>query len=128
MNLKQIERLEETLKAELQADLDAIRRVKRLLKEQGGKARSPRSQPILAALKSEKPPTGQPLTNGESAETKVRAVIQKQAGRFGLADLAKALPDVKRSTISGVLFREQGKTVNVIVKGQGRRVGVYEKM
>ena len=74
------------------------------------------------------PPPDNSESNGDGVETIIRAAIQRLTGQFGLSDLTKALPDVNRSTISGVLHREQGKTVRVIIKGQGRRLGVYERM
>ena len=116
--------LEKAVDGKYEADKAAIRHVLKLCRQHGISptgGKSPRSEPDNHSA-----PQG--ATNGDGAETQIRAAILRQSGQFGLQDLVKTLPDINRSTISGVLYREQGKTVRVLVKGQGRRLGVYEKM
>src|SRR5580704_8952530 len=106
MNLKQIEKLEESLKAELAADLEAIRRVKRLLK-QGGKGigknkreasseNGERNQLVNFSGGSELIDVKQ--FADDRIETRIHSAIQRQTGQFGLADLVKLCPDINRST------------------------------
>ncbi len=136
MNLKQINRLEETLKAELDSDLEAIRRVKKLLKEREGKLPITRYKRVECASVKQSVTTGKPLNyNGNgTVESKVLSAISKTDGKFGLGDLKKKLselyPNVEfnRNTLSGIVFRNKNKAFRVITEGQGRRNAVYEKM
>jgi hypothetical protein len=116
--------LEKAVDGKYEADKAAIRHVLKLCRQHGISPSGTKS----VKTESDNSADCHTASNGDGVETKIRAAIQKQTGQFGLADLTKALPDVNRSTISGVLHREQDKTVRVIVKGQGRRLGVYEKM
>ena len=107
-----------------EADKAAIRHVLKLCRQHGISPTGGRS----AKTESDNSAGPHIASNGDGVETRIKAAIQKQTGQFGLADLTKILPEVNRSTISGVLHREQDKTVRVVVKGQGRRLGIYEKM
>jgi hypothetical protein len=121
---KAILALEKAVDVKYEADKAAIRHVLKLCRQHGISPTGGQSR----RSETDTHPVAQGAPNGDGVETQIRAAILKQTGQFGLQDLTKILPDVKRSTISGVLYRESGKTVKVIIKGQGRRLGVYEKM
>lgn len=145
MNLKQIDKLEESLKLELQANLEAIRLVRRLLKERSGKPsqRAKRNDPLLSELLADNPSTNARKVNGESSdawdsgksiEALVVNAISKIEGHFGLSEIKQKLSELypkvefNRNTLSGIIFRQKGKAFRVISQGQGRRAAVYERM
>ena len=144
MNIKQmgrIERLEESLRVELAANLDAIRLVKKLLKERDGKSHAIRLKqgqafilniPVPESLKSS-PISGSSAANG-TFESKVLSIISKTEGEFSLADIKKKLTEIypnedfNRSSLSGIIFRNKGKKVQVVKEGRGRRSAVYRRI
>lgn len=142
MNLRQIDKLEESLKLELQANLEAIRLVRKLLKERNAKpaTRTKRNDTLLTALLSDTVPASARTLTGNGSELtltvegKVVNAISKIEGRFTLSDLKRKLAelypnqDFNRNTLSGIIFRQKNKAFKVITEGQGRRAGVYERM
>jgi len=144
MNVKQIgriEQLEKSLRVELAANLDAIRLVKKLFKERDGKSHTIRLKHGRAFILNVPVPTSPQSSraNKSSAangtfESKVLSVISKTEGEFGLADIKKKLTEIypnedfNRNSLSGIIFRNKGKKVQVVKEGRGRRSAVYRKI
>jgi hypothetical protein len=144
MNVKQIERieqLEESLRVELEANLDAIHLVKKLLKERDGKSHTIRlkhGQAFILNIPVPESPKSSRVNKSSAAngtfESKVLSVISKTEGEFGLADIKKKLTEIypnedfNRNSLSGVIFRNKGKKVQVVKEGRGRRSAVYRRI
>jgi hypothetical protein len=137
MNKKDILDLEENLRAEYLADLEAIRRVKRLLDERKlSQLKAVESDQVTSSI-TPPPPIHHPelpMTNGhETVESKVMKVINGFQGPFKMSDILTALlqdfpaETINPKTVSGVLFRSKDKTIRVVKEGRGRRAAIYTK-
>src|SRR3989442_632796 len=122
--------LEKRLAAEYQADLAAIRRVLRLLRDKP-------AETLQADHKLPKPTHHPELSiaspNG-TVESRVLFTIQQMKERFTFPQLLAALEanfpgeEINRKTVSGVMFRHKGSRIRVIQPGHGRKGAIYEKM
>ena len=150
MDRNDILALEETLRSDYEADIEAIRRVKLLLERRRVEAfkrkaieaiRSPSpngSAPIVTPPPSPAHHPELPMEadgNGhDTVESKVLKVIDGFQGQFKMADLLAALLQdfpgvtINPKTVSGVLFRLKDKTIKVVKEGRGRRAAIYAKI
>ena len=122
--------LEKRLQAEHQADLAAVRRVLRLLREKQLDSSEPDALSDGIPVHHPELPIASP--NG-SIESRVLSTVQKMNGRFTFSQLMEALlanfptDDFNRKTISGVMFRNKGTKFRVVESGRGRKGAIYER-
>lgn len=120
MKTEDVLALKQQLKAEYDADTQAVERVLQLLQARNGKLEVPASQ--------------QPTTS-KTVEQRVREAIAVLPAQFTLADVAakmtEMLPNVEfnRATVGSIVFRMKEDTkLRLIQAGIGRRAAIYGKI
>jgi hypothetical protein len=125
---KAILALQQKLDEEYRANNDAIKLVLKLLRKNGGATPAPKPKRDGTSSSTNSLIQAAEIFMEAGVEKSINNAIASKTAKFTLSDLVAELPNVNRSTISSVLFRQKDKTIKVVQAGRGRRPTVYEKI